>query len=81
MKLTKAAAVSFSSRFGRPQENLARMVGFVERPAEQGAHLVCFPELALQGYHTSIALMQEQAEPIDGPLCRQLIEAMGNCER
>jgi hypothetical protein len=33
--------------------------------AERGAHLICFPEIALQGYCTDESVVRTLAEPID----------------
>ncbi|MCH2210687.1 MAG: hypothetical protein MK110_05260 [Fuerstiella sp.] len=63
-----------ASRFGRPEENLQRIVHWSETAAEQQANIVCFPEICLQGYHTDRSLMQRQAEPLDGPSCQRLVD-------
>ena len=74
MKNLRAALVSFSSQFGQPGENLQRIVDWVKLAADEKANLVCFPEVALQGYFTDTRLMHEQAEDFDGPSCQRLTE-------
>jgi len=74
MTKTRVALVSFTSQFGKPEDNLRSIIKNVECAAKEKASLVCFPEIALQGYHTDIRLMREQAEDCDGPICQKLIE-------
>ena len=69
------ALVCLKSRFGKPDENLSNMLAWIEQAAGRGADLVCFPEVAVQGYFTDKNLMHRQAETIDGPICNRLIEA------
>ena len=50
MKDTTIALVQMESRFGRVQDNLAKMSQFVGEAAKQGAEIICFPELCVHGY-------------------------------
>ncbi len=53
---------------GDPQENLERGLKFAEEAVEKGAQIICFPELYYQGYHPSSEILQQLAEPVDGPM-------------
>ena len=68
----RVAAVAFRSEFGDVEHNLGNMLEWMEKAAGQGANLVCFPEIALQGYCSQPTLIRELAEPIDGPACTAL---------
>ena len=46
----KVAAVCMNSAPGKVEKNLARIQSFVLEAAEQGAHIICFPELSVTGY-------------------------------
>ncbi|MCH2202525.1 MAG: carbon-nitrogen hydrolase family protein [Fuerstiella sp.] len=80
MQKTRAAVVSMASRFGRPAENLERIISWSKQAAEQEADIVCFPEICLQGYHTDVSLMHQQAELLEGPCCERLVEAAGRSD-
>ena len=75
MQETMVALASITVQFGRPQENLSVMLDWIKQAAQKGADLVCFPEVAVQGYHTDVDLMRKQAEPINGSICSRLVEA------
>jgi len=60
------AAVSSCSAFGEPDANLLSILDWLDRAADRGANLVCFPEICLQGYCTDHALIHRLGEPIDG---------------
>ena len=66
MKDVKVAAVAFRSEFGDPAANCESMLALVTEAAGAGADWVTFPEVALQGYHSDVARMQREAEPLDG---------------
>ena len=61
------AVVSSRSMFGEPDANLQHTLGWIDRAADRMARLVCFPEIALQGYCTDHAMIHQLAESIDGP--------------
>jgi predicted amidohydrolase len=44
------AAVCMNVPLGEIEENLRRMETFVQKAAEKGADLICFPELSITGY-------------------------------
>ena len=75
MKSTKIAAVSMVSQFGRTEDNFEHMLGLIEQAAQQQVDLVCFPEIALQGYHADKQRMRQDAQTEDSPICRHLIES------
>ena len=68
----RVAAVAFRSEFGDVERNLRNMLRWIDRAADQGADLVCFPEIALQGYCTPPDVIRGLAEPMDGPSCTAL---------
>jgi N-carbamoylputrescine amidase len=71
MKDIRIAAVIFNSKVNQPQNNLNRMVPFIEEAKSQGADLICFPELNVSGYSTD-PVIKDSAESIPGPISRQL---------
>ena len=71
MKDIRIAVVIFNSPVGQVQQNLDRMLPWIEKAKKQGAALVCFPELNVTGYSTD-PVIKEYAEPIPGPISRQL---------
>jgi len=71
--------ISFESRFGRPRENLTRILKWVRAAGKEGADLVCFPEVALQGYCDDADTMRRQAATVDGPMCAELAKVAGEC--
>ena len=79
MNKCRVALISLESRFGQVQENLARIVQWVRTAAEQKADLVCFPEIALQGYCDDVDTVRRHAETLDGPVCAELAKLAGEC--
>ena len=75
MKPIRVAAVSMRSEFGDPDANLVSILDWMDKAARQGAHLVCFPEIALQGYCTVLDIVHRTAEPIGGPRFGQIESA------
>lgn len=75
MRNARISAVAFKSAFGATEQNLARMIEFVEKAASEKADLVCFPEIAIQGYFSDAEAMRQQAQTLDGPVCLQLTAA------
>lgn len=66
MEDIRVAAVMMRSAIGNKVENLSRMETRVRQAAQQGAQVVCFPELNICGY--SLRKSQESlAETIPGP--------------
>jgi len=71
MKDFRIAAVIFNSPVGQVRRNLDRMVPLIEQAKNQGADLICFPELNVSGYSTN-SVIKDSAEPIPGPISRCL---------
>ena len=71
MKDLCIAAVIFNSVVGRVQQNLDRMLPWIDKAKKEGADLVCFPELNVTGYSTD-PVINEYAETIPGAISRQL---------
>ena len=79
MKDIRIAVVIFNSPVGQVQQNLDRMLPWIEKAKKQGADLVCFPELNVTGYSTD-PVIKEYAEPIPGPISRQLEQTARDAE-
>ena len=73
----RVAAVIFNSIVGRVQQNLERMIPWVERAKAKGADLICFPELNVTGYSTN-PVIRDCAGSIPGTISRQLEEIAGS---
>ena len=71
MKDIRIAAVIFNAPVNRTQQNLARMLPWIEKAKEEGANLICFPELNVTGYSTD-PVIKDSAETIPGTISRQL---------
>jgi predicted amidohydrolase len=67
MNNCRVALISFESQFARPAENLRRIKQWAHTAAGEKADLVCFPEVALQGYCDDMGTIRRQAETLDGP--------------
>lgn len=72
MQDIRIAAISSHSKFGDTCANLANILGCIDDAAAAKAALVCFAELALQGYGADRQRMRDLAEPADGPSCRAI---------
>ncbi len=70
----RIAAVITEAPLGRFQANLDQAAAWVRRTKDEGARLVCFPEMNLSGYSTRAAV-RRLAQPLDGPLVGR-IEAL-----
>lgn len=70
--------VNFMAVPGQVEHNLRRMLGYAEAAARQGADLVLFPELSLQGYdfYVDASVGREEkirrTETIDGASCGRI---------
>ena len=71
MQDLRIAAVIFNAPVNRTQQNLARMLPWIEKAKEEGANLICFPELNVTGY-SSDPVIKDSAETIPGTISRQL---------
>lgn len=57
---------------GNTTVNMEKIIKMITDAAENGAHIICLPELAYTGYHLESELLQELAEPSDGPFVQTL---------
>ena len=71
MKDIRIAAAIFNSVFNQPRINLDRMVPWIKEAKNQGADLICFPELNVTGYsaHPDI---KDSAQRIPGSTSERL---------
>lgn len=69
----RIALVSCRSAIGDTAGNLCRMEQWIIAAGNQGADLVCFPELSITGYHVRPPI-DAVAEPIDGPCSARLAD-------
>ena len=69
----KVGLVQLNSALGDSSANLERAIPYVARAARQGADLVMFPELYLQGYRAD-ELNATTAETIPGPSTERLLD-------
>ena len=68
----KVGLVQLNSALGDSSANLERAIPYIAKAAGQGAELVMFPELYLQGYRAD-ELNATTAEPIPGPSTERLL--------
>ena len=69
----RVALAQLNSKLGDNQANLRRALKYIDRAAKEGADLIMFPELYLQGYEAYEKFAQT-AEPIPGPTTEQLMK-------
>ncbi len=67
----RIAAVILNCPVGRISDNLDRMTGWVEAAKEQGAELICFPEMNVTGYSTR-ANIKNAAETVPGRISQSV---------
>ncbi len=72
MQDIRVAAVVCRSPVGRKEETLLRIRTWVERARDEGADILCFPEMYVTGYSLRPEL-REKAEPIPGPATEALL--------
>ena len=77
MKDIRIAAVIFNSPVGQVQQNLERMIPWVEKAKAEGADLICFPELNVTGYSTD-PVIRDTADLIPGTISPQLEKIAGD---
>jgi predicted amidohydrolase len=65
LKDVRIALVQMQSIVGDKIGNIDKMQSFIQEAKEQGVKIICFPELAVQGYTRELAA--ELAENIPGP--------------
>jgi hypothetical protein len=66
------AAVALRSEFEDVAANLNRILDWIDTASERGADLVCFPEIALQGYCSQPGIIEWLAETASGRSCRAI---------
>jgi len=71
MQDIRIAAMIFRSVAGDVCRNLEAMVNWIKISKNEGAHVVCFPELSITGYG-NIEEIKNTAEPVPGPITRDL---------
>ncbi|MEA3399960.1 MAG: nitrilase-related carbon-nitrogen hydrolase [Armatimonadota bacterium] len=68
----RAAAIQMNAPLGEVEGNLAQIERWAREAAEEGAHLICFPELAISG-HWCAGDIWDVSEPVPGgPSCRRV---------
>lgn len=72
MNTLRVAAVTMRCEFGDPDTNVATILDWMDRAAHAKANLICFPEIALQGYCTVKSIVHRTAETLDGPYLAQI---------
>ncbi|MCD8346775.1 MAG: carbon-nitrogen hydrolase family protein [Lachnospiraceae bacterium] len=78
--IMNVAVVNFRQVWGNKESNLARIKGFIRAAAKQGADLIVFPEMALNGYDDESETERDQkmqireAETIPGPSTAAIAE-------
>jgi predicted amidohydrolase len=72
MKDIRIAAVVSSAKVGSTENNLKQMSDWIRKAANKKASIVCFPELAITGYHVREEIT-EVSEPIPGPSTNYLL--------
>lgn len=79
MKTIKIAGISTKSIVGEIENNLANMKKWAEKAKNQGAELLCFPELSITGFWTAPEVPEGAADTVPGKsseflekVCREL---------
>lgn len=73
----RAAAIQMNAPLGEVEGNLAQIERWAREAAEEGAHLICFPELAISG-HWCAGDIWDVSEPVPGgPSCRRIERLAG----
>ncbi|MDH3627966.1 MAG: hypothetical protein OEV00_02900 [Acidobacteriota bacterium] len=70
----RAALAQIAPKLGDIDANLDLHLEWVAKAADQGARLICFPELSLTGYHL-LDQVPEVALPTDHPTLKRLADA------
>ncbi|MFZ5595698.1 MAG: nitrilase family protein [Bacillota bacterium] len=50
MERTRIALVQMQSELGMLEKNIQKIEGYIDRAADAGVDIICFPEICLQGY-------------------------------
>lgn len=56
MQNLKIALVQMQSKFGEVENNLNKLLGYVQKAAAKKVDIICFPEMCIQGYSREIDL-------------------------
>jgi len=76
MKKIRVAAISTRNWIGQSERSIKNMVGWGKKAADQGAELIVYPELGVNGYFKGPRVW-DVAETIPGPSVNKLIEEAG----
>jgi predicted amidohydrolase len=71
MQDIRISAMIFRSIAGDVRRNIDAMVHWIEISKNEGAHVICFPELNITGY-SNLEEIKNAAEPVPGPITRDL---------
>ena len=71
MEDIRVAAMIFRSVAGEVRRNLDAMVHWIKTSKNEGAHIICFPELNITGYRNHKEITNS-AEPVPGPITQDL---------
>jgi N-carbamoylputrescine amidase len=71
MQDIRIAAMIFRSVSGDVRRNLDAMVHWIKISKNEGAHVICFPELNITGY-SNLKGIKNAAEPVPGPITEDL---------
>ena len=74
MKDIRIAAVMMNCPLGRAQDNLDRMAGWVAAAKKRGVDFICFPEMNVTGYSTSVGI-RKWAESVPGTISQRILQA------
>jgi len=73
--MPRLAAIQIETKPLELAQNMAKVIEWLRRAAEEGAHLAVFPECALTGYFLTPDECFQAAEPVPGPRTDQIQEA------
>jgi predicted amidohydrolase len=73
--MPRLAAIQMETEPLEPAPNVAKVIEWLGRAAEEGAHLAVFPECALTGYFLTPDECFQAAEPVPGPRTDHIQEA------
>jgi N-carbamoylputrescine amidase len=72
MKDITVAAVNFQATLGDVEANLDKVERWAKRLSQQGAELICFPEMCICGYDRTAAIVP-LAQTVPGPAVERLV--------
>jgi N-carbamoylputrescine amidase len=73
MKDTRVAVVVCNAQVGKIRQNIDKVAHFAGEARNNGADIVCFPEMNITGYSNRRDMI-ETAEPVPGPISRELLK-------